>query len=383
MGIFDFLKKKKETETSFIKENVIENKPSEDKHVDSGRSTIKQKTTPSPMTKEPDPAVPENCDKEKMFLFFDTETNNASSGRLAIQLAWILTDYQGNILERENYYLNRDVCIDPFAQRVHGISERDLVEEGFDPVDVYVKFLSSVDKCDCLVAHNINYDMKTVENDLIELGLECSFDSKILLCTMEQTKHIVQAKDKNGHLKNPTLRELAIFLFHDKDMLDNMHDANADTLILKACFFKLKQLIVAGEIKKMDRPITSKQTQSRSEKAIATMTISPTEMPELMTEDDLSNYNIAEIFVNKNVLITGVLSDIGIEEREYGISIVKQLGGISKNSIVKDIDFVVIGKSCGPKKMEDLVAKQRSGHKVKCMDGELFKLICTKSGIKI
>lgn len=380
MGIFDFLKnKRKDAKTPFVKEN----RSFEVEQIDSVQSTTKQRTLPSPMENKSDTILPESSDKEKMYLFFDTETNNASSGRLAIQLAWILTDYQGNVLEQENYYLNRDVPIDPFAQRVHGISERDLVEEGFDPVDVYVKFLSAVDKCDCLVAHNINYDMKTVENDLTELGLECSFDGKILLCTMEQTKHIVQAKDRNGHLKNPTLRELALFLFNDEDMLNDMHDANADTLILKASFFKLRQLIVAGEIKKMDRPITSKRTQSRSEKAIPTMTTSQAEMPELMTKDDLSNYNIAEIFVNKNVLITGVLSDIGIEEREYGISIVKQLGGISKNSIVKDIDFVVIGKSCGPKKIEDLVAKQQSGHKVKCMDGELFKLICTKSGIKI
>ncbi|WP_347396468.1 3'-5' exonuclease, partial [Parabacteroides leei] len=249
MGIFDLLKrKKKEAESPLLEET----KSLEVNQSISVKLTTEQKTNLLSPIEDVNPVVPDSRGKSKTFLFFDTETNNASSERKAIQLAWILTDDQGYVLEYKNYYLNHDVVIDPYAQRAHGIDEMILSEEGSDPVAVYTEFLSAVDKCDCLVAHNMAFDMKTIENDLDDLNFKYNFDGKILLCTMEQSKQIVQAKDKNGHLKNPRLDELATFLFNDEteDMLENMHDAYYDTCLLKNCFFKLKELIVSGQITK-------------------------------------------------------------------------------------------------------------------------------------
>ena len=75
-------------------------------------------------------------------------------------------------------------------------------------------------------------------------------------------------------------------------------------------------------------------------------------------------------------MITGDLDNIGINSREEGTSILKKMKAIVCKTIIKDIDFVIIGENCGPKKMEDLVNKQEKGHKVKCISAEMFDYIC-------
>lgn len=313
------------------------------------------------------------------FLFFDTETNDATPDRVAIQLAWILTSDNGDEMNYGNYILNRDVAISPMAESKHGISEIDMIEEGRDPYETYVKFLADIERADYIVAHNVAFDMKTVENDLELLGLSCSFESKTIICTMEQTRNIVQAKDRNGHIKNPRLEEMAGFLLHNDINYEfiGLHDAMEDTRLLKDCFFKLKELISSGQISKPQnsRPQSEKRKAQISQYFKAARTEAPSVMPVMMDKSELSSYDITSIFDSKNVLITGDLDNIGINSREEGASILVKMKAIVCKTIIKDIDFVIIGENCGPKKMEDLVKKQEKGHKVKCMSAEIFDYI--------
>lgn len=316
------------------------------------------------------------------FLFFDTETNDLSPNQVALQLAWILTDGDGREIIRNSYYLKRDVCISPAAFRTHQISTSCLMEEGSDPRDVYLSFLSDVEKCTHLIAHNAKFDIETVQNDLSLLDVDYDFSGKVLICTMTDTKHIVKSTDKNGRLKNPRLEEFAGLMLHGNKEYEflGLHDAMEDTRLLKESFFKLKEMATSiyHEVNAtpVDQQLAKQKKQNEPKEKRPMLEI--TDMPTFITEDELQAYDMGTIFRDKKVLVTGVLSDIGILDRTAAAGIIERLGGIVQKTIVKDIDFVVIGDDCGPKKMQTLCDMQAKAYKVKCIDKYGMKLICEK-----
>lgn len=183
------------------------------------------------------------------YLFFDTETTgipkdykapctNTDNWPRLIQLGWLLTDAEGRILSEGNHI----VCPDGFeipkaASDVHGITTEFALENGKPLLDVIFAFGADLNQADCVVGHNLDYDLHIVGAEYVRLG----YDSRIMfarptLCTMQATIQFCNIPGRFGP-KWPKLMELYTKLFGQG--FDGAHDAMADIVATKDCFFEL------------------------------------------------------------------------------------------------------------------------------------------------
>ena len=183
------------------------------------------------------------------YLFFDTETTgipndykapctNTDNWPRLIQLGWLLTDAAGRILSEGNHI----VCPDGFeipkaASDVHGITTEFALENGKPLLDVIFAFGADLNQADCVVGHNLDYDLHIVGAEYVRLG----YDSRIMfarptLCTMQATIQFCNIPGRFGP-KWPKLMELYSKLFGQG--FDGAHDAMADIVATKNCFFEL------------------------------------------------------------------------------------------------------------------------------------------------
>ena len=183
------------------------------------------------------------------YLFFDTETTgipndykapctNTDNWPRLIQLGWLLTDAAGRILSEGNHIVRPDGFeIPKAASDVHGITTEFALENGQPLLDVIFAFGADLNQADCVVGHNLDYDLHIVGAEYVRLG----YDSRIMfarptLCTMQATIQFCNIPGRFGP-KWPKLMELYTKLFGQE--FDGAHDAMADILATKDCFFEL------------------------------------------------------------------------------------------------------------------------------------------------
>lgn len=190
------------------------------------------------------------------FLFFDCETTgkpkvyNASYEDVdnwprVTQLAWMLCDETGGILDqRQNLIFPEDWEI-PKEQFFidNNMSTERCADEGF-PIHNELKILMEAkQQADFLVAHNLNFDHRVVWAEFIRAGIEPK-RGMVKICTMMKSTKFCNLPNPKGYgaPKWPKLEELHRKLFN-KDF-DGAHDAMADVIALRDCFFKLWELRV-------------------------------------------------------------------------------------------------------------------------------------------
>ena len=183
------------------------------------------------------------------YLFFDTETTgipndykapctNTDNWPRLIQLGWLLTDAEGRILSEGNHIVRPDGFeIPKAASDVHGITTEFALENGKPLLDVIFAFGADLNQADCMVGHNLDYDLHIVGAEYVRLG----YDSRIMfarptLCTMQATIQFCNIPGRFGP-KWPKLMELYTTLFGQE--FDGAHDAMADIVATKDCFFEL------------------------------------------------------------------------------------------------------------------------------------------------
>ncbi len=183
------------------------------------------------------------------YLFFDTETTgipkdykapctNTDNWPRLIQLGWLLTDAAGRILSEGNHIVRPDGFeIPKAASDVHGITTEFALENGKPLLDVIFAFGADLNQADCVVGHNLDYDLHIVGAEYVRLG----YDSRIMfarptLCTMQATIQFCNIPGRFGP-KWPKLMELYTKLFGQE--FDGAHDAMADIIATKDCFFEL------------------------------------------------------------------------------------------------------------------------------------------------
>lgn len=174
-------------------------------------------------------------------LFFDTETTGFKTSthtpRL-VQIGAILQDSEtGRILSEFNgMVVTEDFPIPEEASNIHGITNELADANGF-PMDAVDKIFAGMISCaDLVVAHNIQFDLGIVEDNLpISAGF---ISTKEHFCTMINSTEIVGIlKSHGGGNKWPKLTE-AYRHFFEADF-DNAHDAMADVRACRDIYFKL------------------------------------------------------------------------------------------------------------------------------------------------
>jgi exonuclease RNase T and DNA polymerase III len=183
------------------------------------------------------------------YLFFDTETTgipkdykapctNTDNWPRLIQLGWLLTDAEGRILSEGNHIVRPDGFeIPKAASDVHGITTEFALENGKPLLDVIFAFGADLNQAECVIGHNLDYDLHIVGAEYVRLG----YDSRIMfarptLCTMQATIQYCNIPGRFGP-KWPKLMELYTKLFGQE--FDGAHDAMADIIATKECFFEL------------------------------------------------------------------------------------------------------------------------------------------------
>ena len=183
------------------------------------------------------------------YLFFDTETTgipkdykapctNTDNWPRLIQLGWLLTDAAGRILSEGNHIVRPDGFeIPKAASDVHGITTEFALENGKPLLDVIFAFGADLNQAECVIGHNLDYDLHIVGAEYVRLG----YDSRIMfarptLCTMQATIQYCNIPGRFGP-KWPKLMELYTKLFGQE--FDGAHDAMADIVATKECFFEL------------------------------------------------------------------------------------------------------------------------------------------------
>ena len=195
-------------------------------------------------------------------VFFDTETTglprdyNAPSSNLdnwprLVQLAWIVSDYEGNVLSSENHIIiPNGFEIPSRSAAIHGITTSIAKSKGENLIDVIDKFLGVLQNATAIAGHNISFDQHIVEAEILRCGRTNILKSIPAYCTMKLSANYCNILNSNKDVKWPTLQELFFKLYGEK--FEGAHNAMADIRATYRCFFTLVKL---GVIKLKDECI--------------------------------------------------------------------------------------------------------------------------------
>lgn len=185
-------------------------------------------------------------------VFFDTETTglprdyNAPSSNLdnwprLVQLAWIVSDYDGNVISSENHIIiPNGFEIPSISAAIHGITTEIAKSKGEKLVDVIDKFLGVLQNATAIAGHNISFDQHIVEAEILRCGRSNILKSIPSYCTMKLSANYCNILNSNREVKWPTLQELFFKLYREK--FEEAHNAMADIQATYRCFFTLVKL---------------------------------------------------------------------------------------------------------------------------------------------
>ncbi len=190
-----------------------------------------------------------------MYLFFDTETtglplnwnapaSNTSNWPRMVQLACLLTDPNGTIIEQRNFIIKPEgYTIPSDASNIHGITTERANREGLDLNASLTDFNALLARATHLVAHNMEFDEKIVGAEYHRKFGADPLTSKTKFCTMKSPRvieHCSIPPFRYGSYKWPKLSELHTKLFGVD--FDEAHDASVDIQATARCFFELKRI---------------------------------------------------------------------------------------------------------------------------------------------
>ena len=150
-----------------------------------------------------------------MFLFFDTETTglpqrwnapvtDVDNWPRLVQLAWIMCDDKGNIIEECSDIIKPEGFSIPVeASRVHGITTIKAQEEGQDLLSTLELFSDKIDVAYALIGHNISFDECIVGAEFERKRMMTSLFLKPKYCTMKMsTNYCKLPGGKHSNLRN-------------------------------------------------------------------------------------------------------------------------------------------------------------------------------------
>ena len=186
-----------------------------------------------------------------MLLFVDTETtglpksasNDFERWPRVVQLAWSLYDHDG-FRESVNSFIiyPTDFVIPQDAASIHGITTDRAKKEGVSLHKVLPQFNSDVEKATTIIAHNLDFDLLSVNTEFMRCKLETNLLKKQRFCTMKTPKIISYCKlpkPSGMGYKWPALNELHLQLFQTE--FTDSHNASADVEACAKCYFELRK----------------------------------------------------------------------------------------------------------------------------------------------
>ena len=176
--------------------------------------------------------------------FVDLETDGLRTNNTEpniIQIAWLITNLDGQILKEESYLINTEKLDKNNAFDINNISIGTIKQIGIDCDEALKYFTNDLAFCHYLVAHNINFDVPIINNHLKKAGMPMVSKKLRQICTMTSSVEFCAIEGKSG-LRYPKLSELYAKLF--KKELNQVHNAELDVLVTAKCFRELLSMNV-------------------------------------------------------------------------------------------------------------------------------------------
>lgn len=204
----------------------------------------------------------------KNILVFDTETTGLiqnKNGPLSnypyiTQFSFIVYDIEKESIRSSfNAYIKipSSVMIPEVVTNLTGIDNEKCEKEGIPITQALGIFYHAANLCDCIVGHNIDFDIQMVnaetmrnmknltifpdiidlfdKNKLVSKGIDidCTMKLSIDMCNLFRTN------EKNQKYKKfPKLAETYFHIFNEHP--ENLHNSIIDTLICLRCYLKIK-----------------------------------------------------------------------------------------------------------------------------------------------
>ena len=151
----------------------------------------------------------------------------------AVQFAFSYLDTEADTLTDFNFYLKVPIPIE--NSNIHGVT-KEMSDAGCDFADAFPDFLELYERCDKVVAHNIEFDVRILRIECFRRGIVLKLDESKRYCTMlEGAKNL-------GSKKWPKLGELYTHLY-GKTLL-RLHDASVDVKACLRCYGALTSTVV-------------------------------------------------------------------------------------------------------------------------------------------
>ena len=179
-------------------------------------------------------------------LFFDVETTGLPKNYKAhysqidnwpriVQLSWLLAGPNGDVLKESDNIIKVDFPIPAESSRIHSITNEVTEQRGVTISEVLKDLLADFEKADCIICHNISFDLAVLQSELLRANLEPEI-KKDLLCTMKNSTDYCKLPGNYGY-KWPQLEELYKICFGRS--IQNAHNAMADVRATHEVFFHL------------------------------------------------------------------------------------------------------------------------------------------------
>ena len=184
-------------------------------------------------------------------LFFDTETTgrprnwkasvyDTSNWPRVVQLAWIVTSMEGDVVKKADHIIRPDgFSIPQAAADVHGITTERAMKEGVTLFSVLDEFHKDLAEIDQLIGHNVSFDYNVLGCEYIRVIAENPLEAYESFCTMKNATDYCRIPGPYGY-KWPTLEELHFNLFQRG--FEDAHNAMADVQATADSYFELRRL---------------------------------------------------------------------------------------------------------------------------------------------
>ena len=215
--------------------------------------------------------------KYQRFMVFDVETTGLIPRRKyndplppldtlphILQISCVIYETTSwSVIKTINLYIRvaEDVVIEPMITNLTGIT-RQICDEQGTSIDVAMNaFYQEFMQCNCVVAHNIEFDQEMIQIEMRRLSADPDFVEKCPLwgsvfdadfmkqrkidkfCTMKVGRNICKIEctnDRGTYLKSPKLSELYEHLFGKGTVPPNLHNSLMDTFVCLRCFVKMR-----------------------------------------------------------------------------------------------------------------------------------------------
>jgi DNA polymerase-3 subunit alpha len=165
--------------------------------------------------------------------FYDPAKFNFYDTSRIVQLAWIITDKNGEVISKESYII-APLDFKVTCEDIHGIRHEKALLEGVPLHRVIDILYNKVKSCSTISAHNLSFDYNILLAECYRLNrhdIVRVIKSKEQFCTMRY------GKDLLGYYKYPKLKDLYEILYKEKWI--QKHEALDDTEKCVACYKKL------------------------------------------------------------------------------------------------------------------------------------------------